>query len=99
MQHPTNQMGEIAKKVRKSLGLTQRDVALTSGTGLRFIIDFEKGKQTCQLGKAITVLQTLGIKINFLAPGSKEHSLSGSRSGSKFCSVSQSRSNTNINNQ
>jgi hypothetical protein len=41
---------------------------MTSGTGLRFIIDMEKGKPTCQLGKVLTVLHTLGIKTEFIAP-------------------------------
>jgi len=41
---------------------------MTSGTGLRFIIDMEKGKATCQLGKVLTVLHTLGIKTEFIAP-------------------------------
>jgi hypothetical protein len=41
---------------------------MTSGTGLRFIIDLEKGKPTCQLGKVLIVLQTLGIKIDLALP-------------------------------
>jgi len=41
---------------------------MTSGTGLRFIIEMEQGKPTCQLGKALTVLQTLGIKIELVPP-------------------------------
>jgi predicted transcriptional regulator len=48
--------------------VTQKELAMTSGTGLRFIIDLEKGKPTCQLGKVLTVLHTLGIKIEFIAP-------------------------------
>jgi hypothetical protein len=43
-------------------------LALTSGTGLRFIIDLEKGKETCEIGKALTILQTLGIKLTFTPP-------------------------------
>jgi HTH-type transcriptional regulator/antitoxin HipB len=34
---------------------------MTCGTGLRFIVDLEKGKPTCQIGKAIQVLQALGL--------------------------------------
>ena len=41
---------------------------MTSGTGLRFIIDLEKGKPTCQLGKVLVVLHTLGIKIDAIPP-------------------------------
>lgn len=47
---------------------TQKDLALTSGTGVRFIIDLEKGKPTCQLGKVLTVLHTLGISISLTPP-------------------------------
>jgi predicted transcriptional regulator len=50
------------------LGVTQKDLALTSGTGLRFVIDLEKGKETCQIGKVLTVLQTLGIRIALTPP-------------------------------
>lgn len=55
-------IGSIVKNSRKKLGLTQRNLALTSGTGLRFIIELERGKPTCQLEKVLTVLRTLGIK-------------------------------------
>jgi hypothetical protein len=36
---------------------------MTSGTGLRFIIDLEKGKPTCQTGKMLQVLQALGLDL------------------------------------
>lgn len=53
------------------MGVTQKDLALTSGTGLRFIIELEKGKPTCQIGKVLTVLHTLGIKLSLSAPLTK----------------------------
>ncbi|MHB1947473.1 MAG: helix-turn-helix transcriptional regulator [Gammaproteobacteria bacterium] len=56
-------IGKIVKNTRKALGVTQRDLALTAGTGLRFIIELEQGKPSCQLEKVLTVLRTLGIKI------------------------------------
>ena len=65
------QIGEAVRDARKKLGVTQRELALTAGTGLRFIIDLEKGKTTCQIGKTLTVLNTLGIRIT-LVPPSKE---------------------------
>lgn len=68
MKCTTEQVGQLIKKTRKSLGLTQKNLALTSGTGLRFIIDLEKGKSTCQLAKTLTVLNTLGIKLDFSPP-------------------------------
>ena len=36
---------------------------MTCGTGLRFIVDLEKGKPTCQIGKTIGVLRALGLAI------------------------------------
>jgi HTH-type transcriptional regulator / antitoxin HipB len=62
----------MVRKSRKRLGVTQKDLALTSGTGLRFVIDLEKGKETCQIGKVLTVLQTLGIKIALTPPAVSE---------------------------
>lgn len=62
------QIGGTVRETRKKLGVTQRELALTSGTGLRFIIDLEKGKSTCQIGKALSVLQTLGIKLSMTPP-------------------------------
>ena len=50
------------------MNVTQERLALAAGTGLRLIIDLEKGKPTCQLGKVLTVLQTLGIEITLTPP-------------------------------
>jgi hypothetical protein len=36
---------------------------MTCGTGLRFIVDLERGKATCQVGKMLQVLQTLGLDL------------------------------------
>ena len=69
MKYTPKHIGELIKRTRKNLGVTQKELALTSGTGLRFIIDLEKGKPTCQLGKVMVVLQTMGIKIEFVPPG------------------------------
>jgi HTH-type transcriptional regulator/antitoxin HipB len=65
------EIGAVIRSTRKHLGVTQRDLALTSGTGLRFIIELEKGKETCELGKALRVLHTLGIDITLLPPPSR----------------------------
>ncbi len=72
MKYTPEEIGRLVRQTRKNMGVTQKDLALTSGTGLRFIIELEKGKPTCQLGKVITVLQTLGIKLTLEPP--KTHS-------------------------
>lgn len=68
MRYTPQDIGKLIRDTRKILGVTQKDLALTSGTGLRFVIDLEKGKQTCEIGKALTVLQTLGIRLTLTPP-------------------------------
>ena len=63
------EIGTVVRATRKQMRVTQADLALTSGTGLRFIIDLEKGKLTCQIGMVLRVLQTLGIDAS-LTPAS-----------------------------
>jgi HTH-type transcriptional regulator / antitoxin HipB len=68
MKYTAQDIGRLVRDTRRKLGVTQKDLALTSGTGLRFVIDLEKGKPTCEIGKALTVVQTLGIRISFTSP-------------------------------
>lgn len=56
-------IGTAVRLRRKQLKVTQSELAMTCGTGLRFIIDLEKGKPTCQIGKTLQVLQALGLVI------------------------------------
>lgn len=59
----TEQLGTAVRTRRKQLMITQKELAMTCGTGLRFIVDLEKGKTTCQIGKTLQVLQALGLVI------------------------------------
>lgn len=59
----SKEFGTRLREKRKALGVTQKDLAMASGTGLRFIIDLEKGKPSCQIGKALAVAQALGLKL------------------------------------
>jgi y4mF family transcriptional regulator len=61
-------LGQFVRETRKAIGATQKDLALTSGTGLRFIVDLEKGKSTSQIGKILGVLQNLGVKMELSSP-------------------------------
>jgi HTH-type transcriptional regulator/antitoxin HipB len=71
LRYTTAQIGKLIRNTRKKMGVTQKDLALTSGTGMRFIIDLEKGKETCEIGKALAILDTLGIKIILTPPPAK----------------------------
>ena len=61
-------LGVAIRQVRRSLGVSQEQLAMTSGTHRRFVIDLEAGKPTAQLGKALKVLQTLGIAVDLVPP-------------------------------
>jgi HTH-type transcriptional regulator/antitoxin HipB len=63
------QLGAAIRARRRQLKVTQKDLAMTCGTGPRFIIDLEKGKPTCQIGKVLQVLQALGLKLQIASPG------------------------------
>ena len=71
MSFTAKQVGQTIRDARNSLGVTQRQLALAAGTGLRFVIDLEKGKPTCQLGKVLAVLQTLGVKVKLETAASR----------------------------
>jgi y4mF family transcriptional regulator len=72
MRYTPGQIGKLIRDTRKKLGVTQKDLALTSGTGMRFIIDLEKGKETCEIGKALAILNTLGVKMTLTPPPARE---------------------------
>jgi y4mF family transcriptional regulator len=65
------EIGKTIRRVRKSQGLTQSELAMTANTAVRFISDLENGKVTCEIGKALQVIQCLGIKIRLDAADSK----------------------------
>jgi y4mF family transcriptional regulator len=54
----------LIKTERKKQNLTQTELAGLCNVGLRFIVDVEAGKETCQIGKVLKVLDVLGINLN-----------------------------------
>jgi transcriptional regulator with XRE-family HTH domain len=67
--HSPAEVGAAARERRKALGYTQTEVASLCATGVRFISDFENGKVTVELGKALTVLEALGMDIHLAIRG------------------------------
>jgi len=63
------QLGELVRNSRKQLGLTQSQIALASGVGVRFMVDLEAGKPTLRLESVLKVIDALGgeLQINGLA--------------------------------
>lgn len=64
----TKELGELIKTVRKTQGMTQPELAGASGTGVRFIVDLEKGKPTSEVEKVLLVVFMLGIKLEAHLP-------------------------------
>jgi y4mF family transcriptional regulator len=54
------QLGHALRTARKQLGLTQPQLALAAGVGVRFIVDLEAGKATVQLQQVLRVIDALG---------------------------------------
>ena len=56
-------IGEFVKKERKRHSLTQRELSLKAGVGLRFIRELEQGKKTLRLDKVNQVLFMFGKEV------------------------------------
>jgi len=56
-------LGKAVRRARRSRGLRQEDVALSAGTGARFVGELERGKPTVQLATTLRVLQVLGMTL------------------------------------
>lgn len=57
------QLGDALRAARKQLGLTQPQLALAAGVGVRFIVDLEAGKPTLRLENVLRVVDALGGEI------------------------------------
>jgi y4mF family transcriptional regulator len=53
-------LGAHLRSARKRIGLTQPDLALAAGVGVRFIVDLEGGKPTVRLEQVLRVIDALG---------------------------------------
>ena len=53
-------LGQVVRAARKQLKLTQPQLALAAGVGVRFIVELEAGKPTVRLENVLRVLQALG---------------------------------------
>ena len=60
-------VGDLMRRRRRQLGLTQQELAHVSGSSRRFISELEDGKETAQIGKVLDLLTGLGITISAVA--------------------------------
>ena len=57
------QLGDALRVARKQIGLTQPQLALAAGVGVRFIVDLEAGKPTLRLENVLRVIDALGGEV------------------------------------
>lgn len=62
--HTPSQLGQAIRATRKSLQLTQPQLALAAGVGVRFIVELEGGKPTVRLEHTLRVLDALGLDLH-----------------------------------
>ncbi len=61
-------LGQAAKAQRQRLGMTQAEVALVAGVGVRFIGELEAGKPSLQLERVVRVVRALGFELQLALP-------------------------------
>jgi y4mF family transcriptional regulator len=53
-------LGHALRQARKALHLTQSELALAAGVGVRFLVELEAGKPTVRLEHVLRVIDALG---------------------------------------
>ncbi len=59
----TEDLGHLVRAHRKSKGLTLETAAGLSNLSIRFLSEFERGKETAEIGKTLKALRTLGLDV------------------------------------
>jgi y4mF family transcriptional regulator len=65
----TKVLGTIVRNSRRSLKLTQNELAGICGVGARFLSELESGKKTVEFTKVLQVLSCLGLELRLQKKG------------------------------
>ncbi len=57
------ELGQLVRAHRKGKGLTLEMVSGLGNLSTRFLSEFERGKETAEIGKILKALRTLGLEI------------------------------------
>ena len=60
-----SQFGEAIRRFRKLRGLNQQQLADLAGCSIMYVSQLERGKETAELGKALSILDVLDVDISF----------------------------------
>lgn len=58
-----NNLSVIVKSLRKQFNMTQEELSIKSGVGLRFVRDLEQGKSTLRLDKVNQLLDLFNYEM------------------------------------
>lgn len=59
----TRDVGGAVREARKRHGLTQAQLSEMSGIGVSYIGNLERGKASAEIGKALDLLELLGVDL------------------------------------
>lgn len=65
----TGDLGRLVRAHRKQKQLTLENASGLANLSVRFLSEFERGKETAEIGKVLKALQTLGLDV-FVQPRS-----------------------------
>jgi HTH-type transcriptional regulator/antitoxin HipB len=57
------ELGAAIRLERKSMRLSQQELGDLAGTGLNFVSQVERGKETVRFDKLLAVLRVLGLRL------------------------------------
>jgi len=73
------ELGRLARAHRKSRRLTLDTVSGLGNLSTRFLSEFERGKETAEIGKILKALRTLGLEVIIQPRGSTASPMQSSR--------------------
>ncbi len=57
------ELGQLLRKHRKQKALTLEGASGLANLSVRFLSEFERGKETAEIGKVLKALRTLGLEV------------------------------------
>jgi transcriptional regulator with XRE-family HTH domain len=75
------ELGRLVRAHRKSRHLTLETVSGLGNLSTRFLSEFERGKETAEIGKILKALRTLGLEVIIQPRGGTSPLLQGSHPG------------------
>ena len=58
------ELGSLVRAHRRNRGLNLEKVSAIGGFSTRFLSEFERGKETAEIGKVLAALRVLGLEVS-----------------------------------